>query len=87
MKTLFLSLFLLLFISAKSQDNVAKIVEYNLPSPSLKGSLSIEETLNSRRSRRSFEDGGVSVADLSQILWAAYGVTRPMTAPALRGGL
>lgn len=86
MKALCLALCLTLFTQAWSQTDVER-VEYQLPSPSLKGSVSIEETLNSRRSRRSFVNEGVTIENLSQILWAAYGVTRPVATPALRGGL
>lgn len=60
---------------------------YQLPAPAIKGTISLEETLNNRRSRRNFHPDGVTVQHLSQILWAAYGVTRPMDAATLRGGL
>jgi len=60
---------------------------YYLPTPSIKGEMSVEESLNSRRSRRSFLNDGVTDKDLSQILWAAYGVTKPSTNPNIKGGL
>ena len=60
-----------------------------LPPPALEGSKSVEEALASRRSRRSFMDRAISMEQLSQILWAAYGITRPMPGAhaGLRGGL
>jgi len=50
---------------------------FYLPEPAITGEMSIEEALASRRSRRSFQGEALSVEDLSQILWAAYGVTEP----------
>ncbi len=46
-----------------------------LPSPKLKGAVSVEEALASRRSRRVFADSTLSIGDVSQLLWAAQGVT------------
>ena len=60
---------------------------YILPSPKNNGDLSVEEALQNRRSRRSFQDIGISADQLSQVLWAAYGVTDPKSGSSLRGGL
>jgi SagB-type dehydrogenase family enzyme len=46
-----------------------------LPAPTLKGSVSLEETLARRRSVRSFADTGLTESELGQLLWAAQGVT------------
>lgn len=46
-----------------------------LPAPSKQGALSLEQTLAQRRTHRSFEDKPISLKQLSQLLWAAYGVT------------
>lgn len=95
-KLLVPALFLLTAANAQEQkpqtDKIMKSTEegktvYHLPAPSTKGTISLEETLNTRRSRRNFHPDGVTSAHLSQILWAAYGVTRPMDAPTVRGGL
>ena len=47
----------------------------HLPPPSQKGSISLEETINRRRSVRDFTDEPLSQSQLSQILWAAQGIT------------
>ena len=37
--------------------------------------MSLEETLSQRRSRRNFSNVSLSLVDLSQLLWAAQGIT------------
>ncbi|MFB3886266.1 MAG: SagB/ThcOx family dehydrogenase [Thermodesulfobacteriota bacterium] len=49
------------------------IKEIKLPNPREKGSVSIEETLNQRRSVRDYKKGALSLAEISQLLWAASG--------------
>lgn len=46
-----------------------------LLSPSRKGTLSLEEALQQRRSVREFGCGPLQLADVSQILWSAQGIT------------
>lgn len=46
-----------------------------LPSPRFKGEVSVEEAIKKRRSCRSYLPTSLSRAYLSQILWAAQGVT------------
>ncbi len=46
-----------------------------LPEPKTKGSLSIEETLLKRRSVREYLPESLSLVEISQILWSAYGIT------------
>jgi SagB-type dehydrogenase family enzyme len=68
---------------------------YILPSPKTAGTMSVEEALFIRRSYRNFENKALSAEQLSQILWAAYGITKPMednpnrppNRPSFRGGL
>jgi SagB-type dehydrogenase family enzyme len=50
--------------------------EIELPEPLLSGTVSLEEALGMRSSVRSFTGEPLSMADLSQLLWAAQGVTR-----------
>jgi SagB-type dehydrogenase family enzyme len=46
-----------------------------LPSPVLKSGVSVEEALLKRRSIRKYEDKPLSLNQLSQLLWAANGIT------------
>lgn len=46
-----------------------------LPSPCRKGDFSLEEVLQQRRSVREFGRGQLQLADVSQILWSAQGIT------------
>ncbi|MCL2246131.1 MAG: SagB/ThcOx family dehydrogenase [Lentimicrobiaceae bacterium] len=60
---------------------------YILPAPNTDGTISVEKALAHRRSHRQFTNEALSPAQLSQILWAAYGITEPRENPAfLRGG-
>lgn len=46
-----------------------------LPAPSLKGNVSIEEALATRRSVRAYADRELTEEHLGQLLWAAQGIT------------
>ncbi|MCL2705371.1 MAG: SagB/ThcOx family dehydrogenase [Spirochaetaceae bacterium] len=60
---------------------------YLLPSPKTNGNISVEKALANRRSQRLFQNKAISADQLSQILWAAYGITKPVTEyQFLRGG-
>ena len=61
---------------------------YILPSPLTDGTVSVEKALSQRRSHRKYLDAPLPAEQLSQILWAAYGITVPRTDRAfMRGGL
>ena len=47
----------------------------NLPDPAPKGAVTLEESLGARRSVRAYSDAPLTLAQLSQLLWAAQGVT------------
>jgi len=47
----------------------------NLPKPKLKGELSVEEAIQSRRSNRDFKSTSLTIEQLSQLLWSAQGTT------------
>ncbi|MCP4654467.1 MAG: SagB/ThcOx family dehydrogenase [bacterium] len=48
---------------------------HRLPEPRLTGDVSVEEALNERRSRRSYAAAPLSLAEVSQLLWSAQGIT------------
>lgn len=52
-------------------------VETALPAARVEGGKSVEAALAARRSAREFKDEPATLADLSQLLWAAQGVTAP----------
>lgn len=49
-----------------------------LPPPKTVGAMSVEEAISRRRSTRSFTDEPLSLQDVSQLLWAAQGLTDPV---------
>src|SRR5690349_3098160 len=51
------------------------IAPVRLPEPVLDSSSSLERCLRMRRSCRDFRDAPIPLRDLSQVLWAAQGVT------------
>ena len=46
-----------------------------LPAPRFTGDISVEQALRERRSVRSYSDEPLSVQEISQLLWAAQGIT------------
>ena len=51
--------------------------EIALPAPRLTGETSLEEAIAGRRSAREFTDEPLARQDVSQLLWAAQGITDP----------
>jgi SagB-type dehydrogenase family enzyme len=51
--------------------------EIRLPEPSLAGDVSLEEAIARRRSVREFTDEPLTREEVSQLLWAAQGITDP----------
>ncbi len=49
--------------------------EITLPKPNVKGKVSVEEAIRSRRSVRNYVKRDLSMEQVSQLLWAAQGVT------------
>jgi SagB-type dehydrogenase family enzyme len=61
----------------------------DLHPPRIEGAVSVEETLQNRRSIRSYTKEPLTLAEVSQLLWAAYGITKTFESPPdfIRGGL
>ena len=58
-----------------------------LPAPDVGGKLPLEKALATRRSVREFAPGGLTLPQLSQLMWSAQGITSPegkRTAPSAR---
>lgn len=47
----------------------------HLPDPMIDGDVSLERTIHKRRTIRSFEGKALTLKQLSQVLWAAQGIT------------
>jgi len=72
------SVFLLLMtglLSAVSGEGARGNEIIKLPAPDRDGSVPLETTLQKRRSVRSFQDEPLTLAAVSQLLWAAQGIT------------
>jgi SagB-type dehydrogenase family enzyme len=81
---------LLLIGVSMSQTTFAQNVEtrISLPNPQTEGDVSVEAALERRRSTREFSGSPLSLVDISQMLWAAQGVTHRCgfrTAPSAGG--
>ena len=73
-----LSAFLLILVfmlSNTASGETTKETKTMLPKPSYEGKVSIEETIRARRTIRSFKSDSLTISQLSQLLWAAQGVT------------
>ena len=73
---------------ALAQDKGSKTEAVKLPLPRYNGDVSVEKALLERRSLRSYRDEPLTLPEISQILWAAQGITEPgrglRTAPSAR---
>jgi SagB-type dehydrogenase family enzyme len=68
------------------QMNAQSIETIKLPSPQ-KGGMSLMEALANRQSQRSYSSKELTQQQMSNLLWAAYGINRPngyRTAPSAR---
>ncbi len=52
-----------------------QLEEITLPAPRTSGEVSLEETLATRRSKREFTEEALTLKEMSQLLWAAQGIT------------
>ena len=64
----------LLPTSMEAEQEISGII-ISLPEPSYRGNTSVEESLQKRRSVRSYRDESLSLEEISQLLWSAQGIT------------
>ncbi len=56
-------------------NNPGDTVKIYLPKPDIKGNMTVEEALSKRRSVREYKDTCLMFHEVSQLLWAAYGIS------------
>ena len=74
-------------IKAADANSAAEIKSIELPKPVMEGGKPLMEALKDRKSSREFSDEKLSLQVLSNMLWAANGISRPdgkRTAPSAR---
>jgi len=64
---------------AIAEEKVSKTENIKLPAAKYDGPVSVEKALLERRSIRAYKDEPLTLADVSQILWAAQGITDSTT--------
>ena len=70
-------------LSSQKSDDAVEPVSHDLtviaviklPLPVRKGNMSLEETIQQRRSIREYTSADISLSELSQLVWAAQGIT------------
>ncbi len=67
-------------ISKNKSDGGVKVFgdKIKMPPPKLKGEISVEEAIARRRSRRDYKEDPLKLEELSNLLWAAQGITEPI---------
>lgn len=63
----------------KGREVLMQANEYRLSEPVKKGDISLEEAISSRRSVRAYREEKIREKDISQLLWAAQGITDETT--------
>lgn len=76
MRRLFVFLFgIIFFLPAIGMGDAMKREKIVLPEPRYEGKVSVEQAINQRRTVRSFRPDTLTPIQLSQLLWAAQGIT------------
>ncbi len=65
-----------LVVSCRSAPKPEAEVSIALPAPRRTGTVSLEETIQRRRSIRQYKNEPLTLAELAQLLWAAQGITQ-----------
>lgn len=76
---IFTGFFMMNFDHNKEELKYTNGEKIKLPNPSKDGDVSLEEVLNQRRSVREFKKEALSISEISQLLWAAQGITEKET--------
>jgi SagB-type dehydrogenase family enzyme len=63
------------YTQSKISGNNSTPIEITLPDPVFKSNTSVEEALLKRRSVRRYKDDPLEIKEISQLLWAAQGIT------------
>ena len=67
------------FSENKPRDGVSTVDnKVKLLPPKLNGDMSVETAISRRRSRREYSGDPINIEDLSNLLWAAQGITEPV---------
>lgn len=69
------ALLILMLTASPASPATAANTLTKLPPSQLKGTVSLEETLQARRSVRKYADTPLTLAEISQLLWSAQGIT------------
>ncbi|MEM3406695.1 MAG: SagB/ThcOx family dehydrogenase [Nitrososphaerota archaeon] len=64
-------------VTIEKTEQIYKGNVINLPEPKIKGEMSVEEALAKRRSIREYTSEPLNLEQISQLLWAAQGITEP----------
>jgi SagB-type dehydrogenase family enzyme len=77
------------FMKTGFPEKHAEKTVIDLPKPRLDSGYSVEKAIQNRRSIRSYTEAPLTLPELAQLLWAAYGITKPMknSPDFIRGGL
>ncbi|MGD0318599.1 MAG: SagB/ThcOx family dehydrogenase [Nitrososphaerales archaeon] len=62
-------------MTSARDSHISKPAPKRLPAPNLVGGMSVEEAIANRRSVREYAPDPITMAELSQLLWAAQGLT------------
>ena len=88
MKSRAIILIISIFLGWGISSGSAQVIEtINLPPVQKTGGMSLMEALQNRQSQRSFSSRDLSQQQISNLLWAAYGINRPngfRTVPSAR---